>query len=371
MLVRRESTYDPTVIQLNASAGAHSKVRSKVRRLAGRLWPTLAPEEHCHTWIPALGIYRTAFRPADLIPYFPAHAVHLGWVADFLDWPTMLPWMASRSKLVWRLADLNPLLGLRHYHPLDDENSESREIQALEEKAAILAGLSRDSLHFVAPSSWMLREIEAHPVASRFDRSQIPTGIDTRMFSAVDRQGARAVLGIPEGSRVVGFVADNISEKRKGLKELANAVESLPEGEVFFLCAGGHGDISLDPDRGLHLGLLTDDRLLAMFYSALDIFVCPSLQENLPNTVMEAMSCGIPCVGFDTGGIPELILNGRTGWLVSPVGSEEGLTGAIMEALNVDESKWRSMSHQCRELIEEKHTLEKQAVAYRDLYLNL
>jgi glycosyltransferase involved in cell wall biosynthesis len=55
------------------------------------------------------------------------------------------------------------------------------------------------------------------------------------------------------------------------------------------------------------IGYLTDESIIASLYSAVDLFVTPSLEENLPNTVMEALACATPCVGFDIGGIPEMI----------------------------------------------------------------
>ena len=52
-----------------------------------------------------------------------------------------------------------------------------------------------------------------------------------------------------------------------------------------------------------------------MIYNAADVFLLPSLSENLPNTIMEAMACGTPCVGFEVGGIPEMIDHKQNGYV--------------------------------------------------------
>ena len=60
---------------------------------------------------------------------------------------------------------------------------------------------------------------------------------------------------------------------------------------------------------------ICNEEQMAAMYAAADVFVTPSLQDNLPNTIVEAMSCGTPCVGFNIGGIPEMIHHQQDGYV--------------------------------------------------------
>ena len=66
------------------------------------------------------------------------------------------------------------------------------------------------------------------------------------------------------------------------------------------------------------LGYVSDERRIVSIYNAADVFVLPSLEDNLPNTIMEAMACGVPCVGFRIGGIPEMIDHKKNGYVAAP-----------------------------------------------------
>jgi glycosyltransferase involved in cell wall biosynthesis len=116
----------------------------------------------------------------------------------------------------------------------------------------------------------------------------------------------------------------------------------------------------------LHLDRLDDDAMLSLVYSAADILAVPSLQDNLPNTVLESMSCGVPVVAFDVGGIPELVRPGVTG-LLAPAGDADALGKAIGRLLR-DSSKRAEMGLNCRRIAEGEYALEVQARRYGALY---
>jgi glycosyltransferase involved in cell wall biosynthesis len=90
---------------------------------------------------------------------------------------------------------------------------------------------------------------------------------------------------------------------------------------------------------------LSNEAEIAELYNAVDLFVTPSLQDNLPNTIVEAMSCGVPCVGFNVGGIPEMISHQQDGYVADYCDSIDFAQG-IAWCLN--DSRYDSLSQQAR-----------------------
>ena len=117
------------------------------------------------------------------------------------------------------------------------------------------------------------------------------------------------------------------------------------------------------------LGKLRDDTTLALAYAAADVFVVPSLQDNLPNTVMEALACGTPCVGFNIGGMPDMIEHQQNGYLAQPYETED-LAQGIAWVLE-DQKRGDRLSQRARAKVEQAFTLQHQAAQYFELYQSL
>jgi peptidoglycan hydrolase CwlO-like protein len=117
------------------------------------------------------------------------------------------------------------------------------------------------------------------------------------------------------------------------------------------------------------LGSITSDLELSTIYSAADFFILPSLEDNLPNTILEAMSCGTPVIGFDVGGIPDLVKDRVTGRLV-PYKDISQLAAAILECV-FNPAQVQQMGQTCRQVIEENYSLTTQAERYLSLYKDL
>jgi glycosyltransferase involved in cell wall biosynthesis len=136
------------------------------------------------------------------------------------------------------------------------------------------------------------------------------------------------------------------------------------------LISVGAGGLPLNVShRHFSLGRATSERLLSFAYSAADLFVIPTRQDNSPNTVYEAMACGTPVVGFDVGGIPDLVRSGATGLIVEPEDTR-GLREAIETLLTDDDLRSR-MGHESRKIIIEEYRLEAQAKKYQRVYEKL
>jgi glycosyltransferase involved in cell wall biosynthesis len=179
----------------------------------------------------------------------------------------------------------------------------------------------------------MVEECRKSPVTERFPVEHIPYGLDTGVFIPRDPSLLRAIFEIPADSCVIGFVADNIDDPRKGMKSLLEALHLLrKECPRIHLVTVGNGVIPCGEITHTHLGPIQNDRLLSFFYSTCDLFVCPSLQDNLPNTVLESMACGAPVAAFAIGGMPDMVAHRESGWLVEHPGDPEALAAVLRSA---------------------------------------
>ena len=321
----------------------------------------------------------------------PWDLINLHWVSEFVDHQTLFAQVPAGVPLVWRMADMAPLTGGCHYdggcgkfHNLCGacpvlgstvEDDLSR--QVWHRRHAALAHLSSDRLTLVGTSRWIAAESRRSSLVSRFPVHVIPNGLDTVTFAPRDQRFSRELFGVPADAAVVLFVAETTDIPRKGFAQLAAALTELG-GDVngtgprvpnlFLLSVGGREPKLPAIVPHLHLGKISYDRLLSAAYSAADVFVIPSLQESFGQTVTESMACGTPVVGFDTGGIPDMVRPGVTGQLAA-VGDVPALAAAVAAVL-ADPGR-RDMGRRCRQVAVDEYGLPRQAAAYLDLYQQL
>lgn len=315
---------------------------------------------------------RTKVRPENLACFLPTDIFNLHWIANFIDWETCLPWLAEKAPIVWTLHDMNPFSGIWHYVP--DEKEKTTEMiqwdaEVLACKQRAIDRIPAERMIVVGPSRWISQEAQNSTLLGKFQHRVIPYGLDTSAFRQIPQSAAREVLGIAKGRNVIGFLAHGMGDPRKGFAMLRQALEMLPKGERPLILTAGGGST---PDIGfdmLHLGKLSCDSLIRLFYCAIDVFVCPSLQDNLPNTVLESFACGTPVIAFEIGGLPDMVRPGKTGWLVPPFDTSV-LSATITNALR-NTATLRSLGTNCRAVAEHEYALEKQADAYKALYTEL
>lgn len=313
-----------------------------------------------------------------------ADVVNLHWVADFLDY-RLLPELATPPRrLVWTLHDMNAFTGGCHY---DEHCGRFREIchacpqlqvsgphdlanAVFTRKMRLFDSLTPEQLQIVSPSRWLLTEARRSRLLRRFPSVRIPYGIDLDELAPRDQLHARGLFDIPAEPRVLLFVAESVANPRKGLQSLFEAVGRLRDRRDLAIASLGQGALDFDaPCPVFMLGHIRNDRLLSAAYSAADVFVIPSLQDNLPNTAIEALACGTPVVGFDVGGLGDIVRPGETG-LLAPSGDIMGLAGAIRRILDDDDTRER-MSLQCRRVAQREYGLSQQALRYQELYTRL
>jgi glycosyltransferase involved in cell wall biosynthesis len=290
---------------------------------------------------------------------------NLHWVSWFLDWENLLPWMAEQAPIIWTLHDLNPLRGIWHYEPQPEERTRVRmsyEAEAMEIKRRALAKIRSDRITFVGPSKWMADECRKSPTTAGFPCENIPYGLDTEVFKNRPKEKIREIFGIADSECVIGFVADSINDPRKGMRLLMEAIELLAaQHKNLHLLAVGSGKLKTANVRCTHVGTLQNDVLMSHIFSACNLFVCPSTQDNLPNTVLEALACNVPVVGFEIGGLPDLVACELQGTL----GRLDGGAASLVAAIS---SRIQSRLSALNEQIPFSYPLESQAQSYLQLY---
>ena len=204
----------------------------------------------------------------------------------------------------------------------------------------------------------------------------IPNGIDTECFKPRDKQFARDLFSLPQDKYLILFGAVNsTSDERKGFQYLQSALQRLGASgwaDKAELVIFGASEPTHAPDLGLkanYLGNFHDDEAISLLYAACDIFVAPSTQDNLPNTVMEALACGLPSIAFSIGGMRDLIEHEQTGMLVQPF-NDEDLAKGIAWILS-DDNRRMFLSQRARKKAEQEFMLDIQAKRYIDLYQDI
>ncbi|MDA9260656.1 glycosyltransferase [Puniceicoccaceae bacterium] len=294
------------------------------------------------------------------------------WMGEFLDWPSTLPTLTQSTPIVWTLHDINPLQGAWHYDPFEDEINDERnkwDAYAHQLKQKVLQAIAPERLTFVGPSRWMVDQCRQSELTKHFDCIHIPSGLDTNRFSPIDKATAKAALGIAPTTQVIGFIADSVTDPRKGIHLLNQALQQMKNAAPLLLTVGSHAATPPSTTHQINLGSIQDDRFLRIFYSACDLFICPSLQDNLPNTVMEAMACQTPVVAFDIGGLSDMVRPDISGYLL-PNQDTHQLSTAITHALSTPNELQR-LGAGARALVMSEFDQKLQATRYAKFYQSI
>ena len=184
----------------------------------------------------------------------------------------------------------------------------------------------------VAPSQWMARTAARGGWHSRKIRI-IPNCLETSVYRPVDPIMARKKMGLAPKAKVVLLCAADIDDPRKGMDLALRALEMM-DRPLTLLIMGAGGKILSQP-KGMdirRLGFVSDSSQKAIVYSAADVMIHAALQDNLPNTVMESLSCSTPVVGFAIGGMADMVINGKNGFLSDEI-SPKGLGRVLKRCL--------------------------------------
>ncbi|WP_020592351.1 glycosyltransferase [Kiloniella laminariae] len=311
--------------------------------------------------------------------------INLHWVCDFVDYPSFFGSSATKTPMVWTLHDMYPFTGGCHYaggckgftHQCgacgyiasEVEYDLSRQIYKIKETAL---AKTRFPMKIVTPSKWLANEARHSSLFSGFDIEIIPYSVDLNQFKPRMRTVLREKFGLPQDKVIGFFPSHNLTDPRKGLSYLEAALQGLTaaEAEGMILLTAGYtkGKIQ-SPVEHRSLSFVKDQNLISQIYNAVDFTFLPSLEDNLPNIILESMASGTPLIAYDTGGASDFIVNGETGWLV-PKRSVDGLASAILQALSCEE-ELRNRGMAARFVAEREFCPSVQGNRYQGLYESL
>lgn len=383
MYVLNKLSKDPTVlsVQKNPISRIMNKaLRFLISRILRIIFSTKNKTTHSAELISRIDI--------DFVKEINPDIINLHWIcADFIK-PEDLPKLSFKP-LVWTMHDMWPFAGAEHYTMGDKRYEErySSENRPEYESGLDICKLTWErkekafkkipSIHIISPSRWLANCAKKSFLFKKYPIVVIPNGLDIHVFKPIDKKTAREILNMPLHSFVILFGADGgTNDPRKGYRYLEKALAKLKnenhDREIELMVFGQNKpeDASQQPFQTHYTGKIENSHFLALIYSVADVFVAPSTEDNLPNTILESLACGTPVVAFGIGGMPDAISHGINGYLAKPFESDD-LANGIKTVMNKKESDYLELSKNARRTAEEKFVLTTQAKNYIRYYEKL
>lgn len=224
------------------------------------------------------------------------------------------------------------------------------------------------NFHIVVPSLWLKDKVEQSVLKDK-EINLIYNGIDENVFKILDQSSARKDLNLPLNKKIILFQSDGgKSNGFKGWEFTESVIEAFRNDNILFICLGGEeSGIDKIHNNLLYVTRTSNKNILAKYFSSADIFLYPSLADNCPLVILEAMACGTPIVTFETGGIPELVKHLENGYIAKYKDSEDLIKG-VNYILNLDGNTLLNMRNKSRIKVIEKFSIDKMVDEYEELY---
>lgn len=306
--------------------------------------------------------------------------VHLHWVTGGMI--RIEDVVKIKVPIVWNCQDMWPFTGGCHFSgscKLYKEKCgncpalESNKANDLSKK--VMARKSKSyakvqNLTVVGVSKWISSCAEESSLFSSRKIKNIPNCIDVNLFKPIDKNVVRDMFKIPKNKKVILFGAANPEDERKGGKELFEAINLLDLKSTVFVIAGSSRPEKVEYFRHpvYFISPLKDEVSLPMMYNIADVMIVPSLEENLSNSIIESLSCGIPVVSFDIGGSSDMIEHKKNGYLARKMDVKD-LAFGIEWILENDE--YNELSSYARKKVLDDFDGEVVAKKYINLYNNI
>lgn len=318
-----------------------------------------------------------------------ADIIHLHWINHGFLNPSDLAKLALLNKpIVWTMHDSNVFTGgchvrfdcqnyLNHcgFCPLlKDPEADDISHKTWDRKNHAYQKLNAN---FIAPSKWLATAAMASGLLKDKPVSNIANTLETEIFKPADKQKAKVSLGLKPDDFILltGFMPSK-KDAHKGTSYLVDAIdlwiaENPAIADKAILVVFGNKSSQLPPPFKIQvkfLGTISNDERLAVAYAAADVFLTTSLDDNLPNTVMESLACGTPVISFETGGIPDMVEHLHNGFLAKYKDS-----GDFMQGLNwvYNHTDRRTLNENAREKVMKQFSEQTIAEAHLKLYQSL
>lgn len=329
MLVRRKSSSQVTTVLAESSVFNRLSV----------VWERLSVMFHTHfrrNRIYAIDLGHSGFDITELPEFRQADVIHLHWINEgMLSLGSVEKIIASGKPIVWTMHDMWPFTSVCHYahdcdyythHCHDCPQLNSRKYhdasyRVFERKKSLLDGAN---IQFVACSRWLGNMASNSSLLHGRKISCIPNAININLFKPRSKKLSREAVGLPFDKRLLLFSSHKLTDERKGFHYFKEALKMLvkehPEWRqgLGVVLMGKDLNSTLYQDFPVYVypqNYVSDERRMVDVYNAVDLYTIPSLQDNLPNTIVEAMACGVPCIGFNVGGIPEMVDHLHNGYV--------------------------------------------------------
>ena len=342
MAVRRKQSTDPYVHRMTPSELGWPSV--------GRGYLDMLPSILCRRRDEPISLGLQSANIGALVDRFKPDVVNLHWINGGIASISAVGKL--EVPVVWTLHDMWPFTGGCHYSGdcLQYRKTCSRcpKIKPLLGAAALSQWVYNrkrkhwggKQLHAITPSAWMRQIALTSGLFAKSNITHVRNCVDPKIFNGKDRERVRAELGLLPGTKAVLFSAAN--QARKGafiIPDVVKYLRNTPSGSNWrFLFMGGMPPRLRSDQDIITLPRTTDEAQIAGYYAASDVYALPSLEDNLPNTVSESLSCGTPVSAFPTGGIVEMLQTGSNGFLSNDY-SVIHLADAILQASTLAKSK--------------------------------
>ncbi|MFM7022690.1 MAG: glycosyltransferase [Flavobacteriales bacterium] len=278
-----------------------------------------------------------------------ADVINIHWINfGFLSLIDIEKIYALGKPVVWTLHDMWLFTGGCHYSgdclkyekdcdvcPMLNFGTVSHSIW--KKKKEIFAGRK---INVITPSQWLGDLCKTASLTQSANVQSIVNTLDTELFKPIAKEDACKKLGLDPSKKYLLFSAANPNDVRKGFAYFVEAIALVKQqykGDVELIVMGKEQKAFENlPLKLNYVGFVKSEEAAATVYNAASVFVIPSLEDNLPNTIVEALSCGTPSVGFAIGGIKEMIATGVNGYLAQPKNAADLAKGIVQVLENPD-----------------------------------
>ena len=351
MLVKVKSSDDDRIISIGDSL--LSRLLNKIRFIFERLLIYVANKFDKKNLF-AVSIANTGIDISFFDAVKEADVIHIHWINQgFLSLSDINKISSLGKPIVWTMHDMWPFTSVCHYAGDCHEYQKKCEKCNMLDTSCLIKRTfdnkfklySNANVTFVGCSNWISNLAKSSSLIKDKPIFSVPNTIDIEKFKPIDKIEAKRKVGFDTHKTHILFISQKVTDERKGVMYFVEAMNKIKSNypeiskNIEVIILGKNSDqIQLQiPFKTHAIGYISDENKIIDIYNAIDVYVTPSMQDNLPNTIMEAMACGIPCVGFNIGGVPELIDHGVNGYVAEPKNVDslaEGIVYVLSEDIN-------------------------------------